>query len=199
MFGGMKLPLNCEIEYLSEFLSKIESEQLYHTLLNEYHLDKARLIVDVGGRKIETNSYKILFATERVIAQKVYVESVHGKVFKWAGLMQEIRERIEQFTGRAYEVAMCIYYQDGNSFAPYHFDIETSGFKTVLPSLSLGAERQFSFKESDTGEVYSLNLENGSLLVMADYCQQRYTHSLPKDENCKAGRINITFREPSFV
>ncbi len=198
-FGIMILPINCEVEYLPEFINTSEAEQLYDALINEYHLDKARLILDVGGRKIETDSYKALFATERVIAHKAYMKGVHGKVFKWTGLMQDLREKIEKFTGKVYEVAMCIYYPDGNSFAPYHSDHETSGFKTILPSLSLGATRDFSFKETDTGEVYSLDLANGSLLVMGDYCQQRYTHSLPKDVNCKSSRINITFREPSFV
>lgn len=86
----------------------------------------------------------------------------------------------------------------GNHFAPYHFDQRTSGYKTILPSTSLGMVREFSFKEVYTEEVYSLNLDNGSLLVMGDYCQNRYVHSLPKDGECKSGRINITFREPDF-
>ncbi|MCE7991523.1 MAG: alpha-ketoglutarate-dependent dioxygenase AlkB [Roseivirga sp.] len=195
----MKLPLNCDVEYLPEFLTEKETGQLYDSLINQYGLDKSRLIIDVEGQRIETDSFKILFATERLMNQRSHLEKAHGRVFQWEGLMQELRTRVEEFTGKAYEVAMCIYYPDGNSFAPYHYDPETSGAKTVLPSLSLGAVREFAFKESDSGEVYSLNLANGSLLVMADYCQQRYVHSLLKDETCKAGRINITFRESAFA
>lgn len=195
----MKLPLNCDVEYLPGFLTQREAEQLYDTLISDYDLDNSRLIANVGGQKIETESFKILFATQRVIEQYGHVVNVHGKVFEWTGLMQELRTKVEKFTGKEYEVAMCIYYPDGNSFAPYHFDQETSGVKTILPSLSLGAVREFAFKETETGEVYSLDLANGSLLVMADYCQQRYVHSLPRDVKCNTGRINITFREPSFV
>ena len=112
--------------------------------------------------------------------------------------MASLRERVENFVGQQYEIAMCLYYPDGNYFAAYHFDQQTSGHRTVLPSISLGEVREFCFRENDTGETHSLELANVSLLLMGDYCQTRYEHSLPKNAKYKKGQINITFREPAF-
>ena len=83
-------------------------------------------------------------------------------------------------------------------FAPYHFDQQTSGANTILPSISLGEVREFCFRENDSHETYSLELANGSLLVMGEHSQSRYEHSLIKDPRYINGRINITFRESNF-
>ena len=147
---------------------------------------------------VATDSYKILFASERLIKLNSHPEHIHGKVFLWYGLMKQLKERIEQLLKKEFELAMCLYYPNGNYFAPYHFDQETSGNKTILPSISLGEVREFCFKENDTEKVYSLDLANGSLLIMRDNTQSRYMHSLPKNEKYKKGRINITFRESYF-
>tara|TARA_R110000772_G_scaffold232197_4_gene343527 strand:+ start:545 stop:1132 length:588 start_codon:yes stop_codon:yes gene_type:complete len=195
----MRLPLNCSVDYLSSFLSEDEATALYQNLINEYHLDDARLIIEAGGKMIETDSFKIIFSTERLIKLNTHPEHIHGKVFAWAGLMAKLREGVEKLIGSKFEVAMCLYYPDGNYFAPYHFDQQTSGYKTILPSVSLGEVREFSFKENDSQAIYSLDLANGSLIIMKDYCQARYTHSLPKNSKYKNGRINITFREAKFM
>lgn len=194
----MKLPLDCLVEYTPDFLTQNEADTLYEILINEYNLHKNQLVVTVGDKELVTDSFKILFATERLIQLNNHPESIHGKAFLWSGLMATLKERVEKFTGNQFELAMCLFYPNGNYFAPYHFDQETSGYKTILPSISLGETRQFSFKKNDTEEVYSLDLANGSLLVMKDYSQERYTHSLPKNPIYKSGRINITFRESGF-
>ena len=194
----MKLPLNCSVDYLSDFLNKQEALELYHILINEYHLNNSRLIIEAGGKQIETDSFKILFSTERLIKLNSHPEHIHGKTFVWSGLMAKLKARIEKLLNKEFEIAMCLYYPDGNYFAPYHSDQQTSGHNTILPSISLGEIRKFSFKDNESHEEYSLDLANGSLLIMGDHCQNRYTHSLPKNPKYKNGRINITFREPSF-
>ena len=112
--------------------------------------------------------------------------------------MARLRQRVEELTGQEFELAMCLYYPDGSHFAPYHSDQETSGHNTILPSLSLGEVREFCFRENSTGEIFSLELDHGSLLVMGDHCQARYEHTLPRNSAYNKGRINITFREPAF-
>ena len=194
----MRLPLNCTADYFPDFLSQEESAELYRVLIEEYALDKARLVVEAGGQIIRTDSFKILFSTAELIEQNTHPEYIHGKCHEWSGVMAILREKVEHLLDKQFEIAMCLYYPDGKYFAAYHFDQQTSGGKTILPSISLGAVRKFSFRENSSDEIYSLNLANGSLLVMGDYCQSRYEHSLPKDPLCKQGRINITFREPAF-
>lgn len=195
---AVKLPLNCEVEYFSNFLTENEATQIFQDLIEKYEISKSRLVIEAGGRTIETDSFKILFVSERIMTLNSHPESIHGRSFLWEGKLADLRNKIEKFTNKKFEIAMCLYYPNGNYFAPFHFDQQTSGEKTIIPSISLGAEREFAFKENTNGQIYSLNLAHGSLLLMRDFCQSRYVHSLVKNSKYKKGRINITFREPEF-
>ena len=194
----MRLPLNCSVEYISDFLSVEEANLLYTLLIETYHIDKSKLSICFDDKIIETDSYKILFSTEKLMQQKSHPEHIHGKVYPWFGLMKTLKERVEKLTNQTFEIAMCLYYPNGEYFAPYHFDQLTSGKKTILPSISLGEVREFSFKRNESDHSYSLDLANGSILIMKEHSQSRYTHSLPKNSKYKNGRINITFRESNF-
>jgi len=194
----MRIPLDCSVHYLPDFLSQEEAAELYRVLIEDYHLDKARMIIEAGGKIIRTDSFKILFSTAELIEQNSHPEHIHGKCHVWSGVMANLRKKVERLLDKQFEIAMCLFYPDGNYFSGYHFDQQTSGHHTILPSISLGEVREFMFRENSSGDVYSLDLGHGSLLVMGEYCQNRYEHSLPKDPRNKSGRINITFREPSF-
>ena len=194
----MRLPLNCSVDYHPDFLGQEEAAELYRVLIEEYDLDKARLVIEAGGKIMRTDSFKILFSTAELIEQNTHPEHIHGKCHVWSGVMATLREKVEHLLDKQFEIAMCLFYPDGSYFAAYHFDQQTFGHQTILPSISLGEVRKFSFRENSSGDIYSLELGNGSLLVMREYCQSRYEHSLPKDPRYKNGRINITFREPAF-
>ena len=154
----MQLPLNCSVEYISDFLNQEEAKELYEVLINEYNIENSRLIIEAGGRLITTDSFKILFASERLIEINSHPENIHGKVHVWSGAMKKLKERVETLLDKEFELSMCIYYPNGEYFAPYHFDQQTSGYKTILPSISLGEVREFCFKSNETDEVYSLEL-----------------------------------------
>ena len=64
----------------------------------------------------------------------------------------------------------------------------------AIASLTFGAERKFSFKHKKTEDVVSLQLENGSLLMMKDVIQTFWLHRLPPTKKVKTPRINLTFR-----
>lgn len=194
----MKLPLNCSVEYYPDFLTEEEAAELYRFLIEDYALDKSRLIVEAGGQIIKTDSFKFFFSTAELIEKDTHPEFIHGKCHEWTGPMADLREKVETLVGQKFELAMCLYYPDGNFFAPYHSDQETSGYNTILPSISLGEVREFCFRENRSGDIHSLDLANGSLIVMGEYCQSSYEHSLPKDPKYRAPRINITFRERAY-
>lgn len=194
----IKLPLNCNVEYHPDFLDRHTANNLYRLLIEHYCLDKEPLIIEAGGQLITTDSFKVLFSTTELIRQNTHPEHIHGKCHVWSGAMADLRDKVECLTNNRFEVAMCLFYPNGNYFAPYHTDQETSGERTILPSLSLGEAREFTFRDKVSGEVYSLELGHGSLLVMGESCQRRYEHTLPKNTRYEHGRINITFREPSF-
>ena len=116
----MKLPINCTVDYSSGFLSTETAESLYSILINQYELDKSRIIMEAGGKLITTDSFKILFSTERLIKLNSHPEEIHGKCYVWSGEMAKLKEKVENYLNREFELAMCLYYPDGNYFAPYH-------------------------------------------------------------------------------
>jgi alkylated DNA repair dioxygenase AlkB len=77
----------------------------------------------------------------------------------------------------------------------WHSDDEKSiARNSCIASISLGAERKFSFKHKRSGETVSVLLETGSLLLMKGETQTHWLHSLPKSKRVREPRINLTFR-----
>jgi alkylated DNA repair dioxygenase AlkB len=77
----------------------------------------------------------------------------------------------------------------------WHSDDEKSlGKDTTIASMSFGAERKFAFRHKTTKETIALNLENGSLLVMAGATQSNWLHRLPPTKKVSEPRVNLTFR-----
>ena len=60
---------------------------------------------------------------------------------------------------------------------------------------ALGQQRPFVFRRRDDhDDTFDIELENGSLLLMGEHCQDRYEHALPVDATRAGPRINLTFR-----
>ena len=77
----------------------------------------------------------------------------------------------------------------------WHSDNEKELIKDgVIASVSLGAERKFSFRHKKTKEKIDMILRNGSLLVMKKQIQTHWMHQLPRSKKIKEQRINLTFR-----
>ena len=63
-----------------------------------------------------------------------------------------------------------------------------------IASISFGQERKFNFKHKVTQEKVTVQLENGSLLVMKGSTQRHWLHQLPVSKKATGLRINLTFR-----
>jgi alkylated DNA repair dioxygenase AlkB len=86
-------------------------------------------------------------------------------------------------------------YHDGNEGMGWHSDDEKSiEDNSTIASVSLGAERKFSFKHKQSNKTITIFLEHGSLLLMKDAAQKNWLHSLPKSSKITLPRINLTFR-----
>lgn len=79
----------------------------------------------------------------------------------------------------------------------WHCDDESElGDKPIIASLSLGGERVFQLrKKSDHHHKTSLELGNGSLLVMSGNTQKDWQHRLSPSKRLTAPRINLSFRK----
>jgi alkylated DNA repair dioxygenase AlkB len=108
----------------------------------------------------------------------------------------ELKKIIEDASGATFNSCLLNLYHSGEEGMSWHSDDEACfGHNATIASLSLGAERKFSFKHKKTKQTASVLLENGSLLVMKDATQTNWLHSLPKSVTVGKARINLTFRK----
>ncbi|RZJ69775.1 alpha-ketoglutarate-dependent dioxygenase AlkB [Flavobacterium sp.] len=108
----------------------------------------------------------------------------------------EIKDLVEELSGETYNSCLLNLYHDGSESMGWHSDDETEIERfSAIASISLGAERNFSFKHKIDKTTESIALENGSLLVMKGEIQQKWLHAIPKSAKVKTARINLTFRK----
>jgi alkylated DNA repair dioxygenase AlkB len=113
----------------------------------------------------------------------------------WTPELIELKNLVEQKTGLNFNSCLLNLYHTGEEGMSWHSDAEAElGPDPAIASLSLGAERKFVLKNKLSGEKVTVELENGSLLLMKGQTQKNWLHSLPKTKKVKEPRINLTFR-----
>jgi alkylated DNA repair dioxygenase AlkB len=110
--------------------------------------------------------------------------------------LQSIRCDIERHTGLAFNCVLLNWYRDGRDSMSWHADDEPElGDAPDIASLSLGATRRFLLRHrSDPSRRMSIDLLDGSLLVMRAPLQTHWQHSVPKTRRPVGGRVNLTWR-----
>ncbi len=114
----------------------------------------------------------------------------------WPSEIIAIKERIERDFQLQFNSVLLNLYRDGKDYMGFHSDDEKElGPDPVIASLSLGAVRTFQLRHKlDKEKKLDLELEHGSLLVMAGKSQSYWQHGLPKRKRVHEPRINLTFR-----
>ena len=113
----------------------------------------------------------------------------------WTNELLEIKHVVENNESTKFNSCLLNFYHDGDDGMGWHSDNEKELIKNgVIASISLGAERKFSFKHKKNKEKIDLILGNGSLLVMKEQIQTHWMHQLPKSKKIREPRINLTFR-----
>ncbi len=193
--SAVKLDLNCEATYHETFFTPEEATEIFDYLSSINTFTKPQEVELASGEIFTLPTGKIIFSAQDLIDQNRFPENVWGKSFSWSPIMLKIKDKVEQLTGHEFQVCVCIYYTDGTAHVDYHSDKYGYGDTTVIPSLSFGAERPFLLKENATQKTHKVLMPHGSMIVMGKHCQDRYEHAVPVDPNCKAPRINLTFRK----
>ena len=113
----------------------------------------------------------------------------------WTDELLEIKRIVENQEPAEFNSCLLNFYHDGDDGMSWHSDNEKELEKNgVIASVSLGAERKFSFKHKRNKEKIDLILGSGSLLVMKEQIQTHWVHQLPKSKKITEPRINLTFR-----
>jgi alkylated DNA repair dioxygenase AlkB len=115
----------------------------------------------------------------------------------WTPLLRDIKARIEEAAGSAFNSALLNYYRDHHDSIGFHGDDEPElGERPVIASLSLGEARTFILKHKTSRAVrpVHLRLGSGSLLLMRGDTQHCWRHGVLKESRPCGPRVNLTFR-----
>ncbi len=151
------------------------------------------------------NDEAIIFGKKIITKRKaawygdVAFEYTYSKVSKyalpWTKELLQLKTAVEAHSGETFNSCLLNLYHTGDEGMAWHSDGEKDLKKDgAIASLSFGAERKFAFKHKQTGEVISLTLEHGSLLMMKGTTQTYWLHRLPPTKKITKPRVNLTFR-----
>ena len=85
----------------------------------------------------------------------------------WNKYLIQVKTKIEQITSETYNSCLLNLYHNGSEGMAWHSDAEKDLKRNgAVASVSFGAERMFAFKHKRDKKTVSLNLTNGSLIVM---------------------------------
>lgn len=106
----------------------------------------------------------------------------------------ELRERLQQRLGVAFNNCLANYYETGENRMGYHAD-DTSGLidGTGVAIVSLGSVRTISFRAIDNDARAQYELEPGSLLYMDAEVQTAWKHAINRQPDA-GPRISLTWR-----
>lgn len=165
----------------------------------QYYFD--RLLNTIEWKHDEVVMFDKHIVTKRKIAwygdqDYLYTYSNTTKqALMWTMELVELKKIVENVSSRKFNSCLLNLYHSGEEGMSWHSDDEKSlGLNTTIASLSLGAERKFSFKHKRTKQSISVIAENGSLLVMKGSTQTNWLHSIPKMKKIERPRVSLTFR-----
>lgn len=184
------LPFDGIVNYHGIILNKSQCEFYYQELLEKINWKNDEAII---FGKLITTKRKVAWYGD---SEYSYTYSKRTKIANlWIKELLELKEIVERESKETYNSCLLNLYHSGNEGMAYHSDSEKMLKKNgAIASLSLGAERKFSFKHKENKQRVDIVLERGSLLVMKEETQANWLHRLPPTKKVNSPRINLTFR-----
>jgi alkylated DNA repair dioxygenase AlkB len=185
------LPYDGTIFYYGKMLTAENADNFLQDLLNtiEWKNDEAVFF----GKHITTKRKVAWYGNRGYLYRYSNTEKI---ALPWTPSLLALKRMAEEVSGEVYNSCLLNLYHTGEEGMAWHSDDEkTLAPDSAIASISLGAERKFSFKHKTSKDTVSLLLEHGSLLVMKDATQTHWLHSLPKTKKIQVPRINLTFRQ----
>lgn len=184
------LPYNGQVYYFEKVLSSPEEQRIFSELMEKVNWQQDEVMI--FGKRILTSRKTAWYGDKEYL----YTYSKMTKKARlWIPELLPLKQRVEEVTAKEFNSCLLNLYHSGEEGMSWHSDAEAElGKEPVIASVSLGAERRFLFKNRETSEKLELQLEPGSLLLMAGETQKYWVHSLPKSKKITEPRINLTFR-----
>lgn len=182
------LPHDGTVNYYGKVIPKADYylHQLLHRI--EWRPDEAVIF----GKHITTKR-KVAWYGDRPFDYTY--SNTTKQALPWTEELLALKEIIENATHETFNSCLLNLYHSGEEGMAWHSDGEKDLKRNgAIGSVSLGAERKFSFKHKVTKQRVDVNLEHGSLLVMTGTTQTHWLHRLPPTKKVSTPRVNLTFR-----
>jgi alkylated DNA repair dioxygenase AlkB len=189
------LPLalpQADLRYNASFLPTAEADTLLGELTAEVEWEQRP--IRIFGREMPQPRLTAWYGDP---AARYAYSGLHWEPRPWTPTLQALRQRVEAATGTRFNSLLLNLYRTGQDSMGWHADDEPElGPTPAIASLSLGATRRFRLRpRAGSGHApLSLDLPNGSLLLMHGTTQQYWQHALPKTARLVGPRLNLTFR-----
>lgn len=184
------LPFDGEVSYHPNVLSLSDAQKYYQKLLSSIDWKNDEAII--YGKHIITDRKVALYGD----ADFIYgYSNTNKKALPWIPELLILKQLAEKTCNTTFNACLLNLYHNGNESMGWHADNEKAlGKEPTIASLSLGADRKFSFKHKTTKQTISVHLEKGSILIMKGTTQTNWLHKLPATTLVKSPRISLTFR-----
>jgi alkylated DNA repair dioxygenase AlkB len=184
------LPSDGEVLYLGKVFNRKEVAQYYQTLLEKIPWKNDEAII--FGKHYITKR-KVAWFGDKTYSYKY--SGVTKQAHIWTPELLQLKQKVEEHSATTYNSCLLNLYHDGGEGMGWHSDAEKTLLDNgTIASVTLGAERKFSFKHKESKQRIDVLLENGSLLLMKGTTQKNWLHRLPPTKKVFSPRINLTFR-----
>ena len=184
------LPFDGEVLYLGKVFNRKEAAQYYQTLLEKIPWKNDEAII-FGKHHITKR--KVAWFGDNTYSYKY--SGITKQAHIWTPELLQLKQKVEEHSATTYNSCLLNLYHDGEEGMGWHSDAEKTLLDNgTIASVTLGAERKFSFKHRESKQRIDILLENGSLLLMKGTTQKNWLHRLPPTKKVFSPRINLTFR-----
>ncbi len=186
----LNLP-DADFFYYPNFFKKELADELFDKIKDETNWKHDE--ITIFGKKILQPRLTALYGN---LGKPYSYSGLHMQPNKWTPLLTFIKEQIEKQANLQFTTVLLNLYRNQNDSNGWHSDNERElGRDPIIASVSLGETRKFQIKHVSNKLIKKdIQLEHGSLLIMKSGSQVHYKHQLPKSNQVKKERINLTFR-----
>lgn len=189
--SGNLLPFDGEVYAIPNFFSQEESNELFNKLLNtiEWNQDS----MNFYGKTVNLPRLTAWYGD---MSKDYSYSGIEQKTKSWTTELLFIKQRVEQHSKVKFTSVLLNLYRDGSDSVSWHRDNEkVLRIDPIIASVSLGAMRTFKFRHVDNhAMVKSIELHNGTYVLMKGETQQKWEHQIPKTKSISSPRISLTFR-----
>ena len=181
---------DAQLKIMDTFLDPIESDRYFKFFMQ--NIKWAGGTIKIFGKEYEIPRMQAWYGDK---SANYSYSGLDLEPLEWLPEILEIKTEVENYCQTSFNSVLFNLYRNGKDSNGWHSDNEKElGPEPIIASISLGQERPFKLKHKTKDLKHSMNLSDGSLLLMEGSTQKHWKHCIPKSSKMLNPRINLTFR-----